>query len=95
MPLSLLQADHGSAIAALVLFEQARQLDPHSLTGADRHADLLRQRGDSLALAQLAHSCMESRQQERRPEPWLVAAAAKESSAAPYEVCVEGHAGVC
>jgi hypothetical protein len=46
-------------------------------------------------LAQLAHSCMESRQQERRPEPWLVAAAAKELSAAPYEVCVEGHAGVC
>lgn len=82
------QADHGSADSARSLYALAREADPFSLAGAARHADLLRQAGDSVALADLA--CQLSADAglagvPGRAEPWLVAAHAKELAGDLYE----------
>ncbi|KAL4430917.1 hypothetical protein ABPG75_006173 [Micractinium tetrahymenae] len=82
------QADHGSTASALLLYERARQADPYSLAGAARHADLLRQAGDSVALADLVCQLSADAGQAGaggRPEPWVVAAHAKELAGDLYE----------
>lgn len=83
-----MQADHVDTASALSLYERARQADPYSPAGAARHADLLRQAGDSVALAHLA--CQLSADAGLagaggRPEPWIVAAHAKELAGDSYE----------
>eukprot|EP00887_Chlorella_sp_A99_P005441 scaffold1.g5441.t1 len=74
------QADLGNAAVAVDLFARAHAADPHCLSFLPRHADLLRAQGDALGMAQLAAAATTAGQLDRRPEPWLVSAAAVEAA---------------